>query len=100
MSSFVEAHNVSFWKMRPHDDLIETNSELIYCLACENSEYLIYFINGGTAQVKLPDCEFLWFNPRDGFVYDTGSLEQGTAEFCAPDSEDWVLHIKATGNHQ
>ncbi len=94
MREFIEVENVAFWRMRPHDDLLRTNSELIYCLASEDEEYLVYFVYGGNAEINLLDSECRWFNPRTGEKDELETVKCGTVSFKAPDEDDWVLHIR------
>ena len=55
MADFVESREVSFWRMRPSDGLLEKKEEddMIYCLAEPQKEYLIYFVRGGEIKLEL-----------------------------------------------
>ena len=95
LSEFVESRAIRFWRMSPGDDLIEGGDGLVYCLAAEDEEYVIYFTNGGTISVRLPDSKAEWYNPRTGEVLGMTEAAQGSVSFTAPDNDDWVLYIKA-----
>jgi hypothetical protein len=96
MAEFVESRKLRFWRMRPNDRLLEnTGNALIYCLAAEDEEYVIYFVNGGTASLDLPEAEAEWYNPRTGEAILKSIIPSGKVSFNAPDSDDWVLYIKA-----
>ncbi|GAB3754522.1 DUF5060 domain-containing protein [Microlunatus parietis] len=90
---FVESRGVRFWRMRPNDRLLDTADDLVYCLAAEDEEYLLYFPCGGTASLATPAGRAEWFNPRTGESHGTFELPAGRQEFSAPDEEDWVLHL-------
>lgn len=96
LGDFVEQHKVRFWRMRPNDVLIQPKDDaLIYCLAAKDEEYVVYFVNGGTANIEdLPAVSYEWFNPRTGETVSNGEAA-GTTAFTAPDDEDWVLHLLA-----
>ena len=95
MAEFIESHDVRFWRMKPSDELIDPHGSLIYCLAAKDEEYLVYFVNGGAAAIKLPEAHVEWLNPRTGNIAETSHVEAGMATFQAFDSDDWVLHIVA-----
>lgn len=97
MAEFIESEQVHFWRMRPHDDLLDTENELIYCLAANGEEYLVYFVYGGDASLDLPESAYAWLNPRTGEIHATGKVKAGKVAFAAPDEQDWVLHVLASG---
>jgi hypothetical protein len=83
----------------PSSDLCSTN----YCLAhpaASGAEYLVYFPEGGSAEVDLsgtPEEVQLaveWFNPATGMI-ETGEPVAGGAEhtFTAPFAQDAVLYL-------
>jgi hypothetical protein len=94
MAEFVEGRGVRFWRMRPSDRLIRGGDGLVYCLAAEKEEYIVYFVNGGTVSIELPpQGEFLgeWFNPRTGQAGEKTEIKAGSV--TAPDGDDWVLYV-------
>ena len=91
--------NVRFWRMRPANELVKGEG-LVSTLAAENEEYLIYFVNGGKAELEIPASEYELLNPRTGEICLKGTAPAGCFSFTAPEAEseresDWVLHIKA-----
>jgi hypothetical protein len=98
MAEFVESRGIGFWRMRPNDRLLDAGDAMIYCLAAEEEEYVVYFVNGGTAALRLPSAEAEWFNPRTGEGGPKNRVEPGKVSFTAPDSNDWVLYIKKISN--
>jgi hypothetical protein len=94
MAEFIESRGIRFWRMRPGDSLLEAGGDLIYCLAAEDEEYLVYFVNGGAASLRVPGGEAEWFNPRSGETREKTAVPEGRISFTAPDAEDWVLYIK------
>jgi hypothetical protein len=97
MAEFTESRGIRFWRMRPGDCLLDAGDKLIYCLAAEDEEYLIYFVNGGTASLTIPGGEAEWYNPRCGESRGKRAVPGGRVSFTAPDAEDWVLYIKIPG---
>ena len=94
LAEFVEKDDVRFWRMRPNDGLLGKGGSLVFCLAAEGEEYVLYFVNGGKASLQLPACRAKWYNPRTGdFLPEQPAC--GAASFEAPDGEDWVLHLVA-----
>ena len=94
LGAFVREDDVRFWRMRPDDEAIWTGDDLVFCLAAEGEEYVLYFVNGGTATVTIPDCRCRWYNPRTG-EFGTEFKVCGDASFAAQDNQDWVLHLTA-----
>lgn len=95
MVDFVEDRGIRFWRMRPNDRLIETADDLVFCLAAEDEEYVLYYAEGGVASLEAPAGTAEWFNPRTGEVSETYDIEAGRQEFAAPDGDDWALHLRA-----
>jgi hypothetical protein len=95
MARFIEENGVRFWRMAPNDRLIDDGGDMIYCLAAEDEEYVIYFVRGGTARLAAPEGTSRWFNPRTGESTAPAAVEAGNVSFEAPDGDDWVLHILA-----
>lgn len=94
LAEFVEKDDVRFWRMRPNDALLSTDGSLVFCLAAEGEEYVLYFVNGGRASLQVPACHCRWFNPRTGEFRKEDPV-CGNVSFEAPDGEDWVLHLMA-----
>jgi hypothetical protein len=96
MAKFIDDNHVRFWRMVPCDRVIQAGQAQIYCLAAEDEEYVIYFVNGGTVKLTVPTGTALWYNPRTGENGKPADILSGDAEFTAPDSEDWVLYLRAS----
>lgn len=97
LAEFIESRKVKFWRMSPSDHLLKKGSEedMIYCLAEEKKEYIVYFARGGSAELKLSDCRAEWYRPATGESEAHIRCEEGNNRFTAPDNDDWVLYIKA-----
>lgn len=93
LADFIEARQVRFWRMKPNDELIDTQDDLVFCLAAQDEEYILYYVHGGKAALTIPAADFEWFNPRTGESAGQGFTQAGQTVFAAPDEEDWVLHI-------
>jgi len=93
--SFIESRGVRFWRMRPNDRLITTPDDLVYCLAAEGEEYLLYFVDGGTASLQVPQGTAEWYDPRSGASLGVVDVDAGHHVFEAPGPEDWVLRLLA-----
>lgn len=94
LGEFVAKDDVRYWRMRPNDRLVSSGDSLVFCLAAEDEEYVLYFVSGGTASLKVPACACRWYNPRTG-EFREEKPACGTVSFTAPDGEDWVLHLTA-----
>ena len=62
-------------------------------------EYVTYLIKGGSIAVDLSGSSGTltaqWYNPRTGTFTSAGSPKGGSViTFSAPDTNDWVLHLK------
>jgi hypothetical protein len=90
------AERVDLAELSPHDDLASSR----YCLARPGREYLIYLPEGGSVTVELSGApgkfSVEWVHPRSGKTRP-GEAVQGGAKraIYAPDTSDWVLHLKA-----
>jgi hypothetical protein len=96
MADYVNESGVAWWRMEPSDGLLVEASKLVYCLAEAGREYLVYYVQGGSAGLELPAGAFeaSWFNPRTGEVSGRGTVKGGAvSRFTAPDDEDWVLRL-------
>ena len=104
---FFSSHKFPFWEMSNADALIgnpgHTNAK--YCLAKENSCYIVYLPTGGTTDLDLSDArgtfKVLWFNPRSGGAMLKGAVSSvnggGVVSLgSAPNAsdEDWVVVIQ------
>ena len=97
LAEFIESRKVKFWRMSPSDHLLKKSREedMIYCLAEEKKEYMVYFVRGGSVEMELPDCRAEWYRPATGESKAHILCEGGNHRYTAPDEEDWVLYIKA-----
>ena len=95
MSQFLTENRVKFWRMRPDDRLLigVGDEDMIYCLAADNEEYVVYFVRGGKAGLELPASICRWFNPRNGTYRESLETSPGLHTFTTPDEQDWVLHV-------
>lgn len=95
MACFLRDRKVKFWRMHPADRLLDGVGEddLVYCLAEEKKEYIVYYVKGGKAVLVLPPSECEWFNPRSGETGERFETGMGSIVFSAPDEQDWVLHV-------
>lgn len=89
-----------FAEMTPNDRLV-TNG---WCLAKEGDVYCVYLPQGGTANIQVSDGRYLveWFNPRQGGVLRSGSIQEvtgpGEVSVGGPPEEpqeDWIVLIRA-----
>jgi hypothetical protein len=101
MTNFVDKSGIRYWRMRPSDGLLSSKTnESIFCLAEENSEYLVYFAKGGSAAVTIPEAECVWFNPGTGEFSETFTLPGDRHTFTTPGDSDWALYICAVPAHE
>ncbi len=84
-----------FQTMTPHEDLLKTASGA-HCLADMEQALLVYFPDGGKAQVKVPTGRWkvTWVNPRTGECSSGPEIEGGTRTFACPGPDDWALVIE------
>ena len=96
---FIDKGKVSFWRMKPLPKTLITADRSIYCLGEEGKEYIIYFATGGTAEVQLPNgnYEYCWFDPKEGIFKDKSNCLKGLNKFTAPNTQDWTIIIRKTG---
>ncbi len=97
---FFNNPEVEFWNMRPKGSLSSTG----VAMAQEGIEYVIYAPSGGNFSVDLTAADsgttFIveWYDPQTGDFTPAGQTQGGSIpSFSAPDSNDWVLHIKRDG---
>ena len=89
-------NGLPFWQMHPLAEISETG----VALAQPNNVYVIYLPQGGSAKVNLHTTTGLfeghWFNPRNGRSSERFNVVAATGrQFDAPDTNDWVLLLKA-----
>lgn len=91
LNKFIGDLSVNLQGMVPADNLVTSG----WCCARSGDEYVVYLMTGGTTSVSsLPGAYTArWFNPRTGVVQPAA----GGPSFTAPDSNDWVLHLKSGG---
>jgi hypothetical protein len=101
MTNFVEQSGIRYWRMRPSDGLLSSKSnENIFCLAEEGREYLVYFVQEGSAVITIPDAKCVWFNPHTGEFSEAIYLTNGRHTFTTPGKSDWALYICAVPVHE
>jgi len=85
--------------MLPSPDLASTK----FCLANPGKEYLIYNPSADNASLtvalKAGKYKYEWFNPSDGKIASTGTIEakDGSQSFEAPFKGDAVLFLAGGG---
>lgn len=90
--------NVPFWELEPDDRFVDN----AWTLKKEGSFYLLYFKDGGTADVNLPagDYTIKWFDPRNDVIQsgEIKMLKGGTPQSLGnPPSNieaDWACVIE------
>ncbi len=89
LRTFVDEMGVNLLGMRPSDNLVSNG----WAYAQPGREYIIYLITGGSTTVSgLPGAyDAVWFDPRSGRTQTAGA----GPVFTAPDTNDWVLYIRA-----
>jgi len=89
MADFLTA--LEWWKLNPDDSRV-TNGD--YGLADPGRTYVVYWPQGGAAQVKLEPGNYRasWFNPRSGETTPLPAVSAGWTSPTAPG--DWVLLIR------
>ena len=88
LGAFLNQMAVDLVGMEPSDDLVDNG----WCYARSGDEYVVYLPTGGDTNVSALPASYTatWFNPRDGSTQSAGS----GPTFSAPDTSDWVLHIR------
>jgi len=83
-----------WWNCRPLSEAVEGSAS---CLGKPGQLYILYFREGGRADVQLTDHQYRgkWFNPRagrwEGVCQGSGP---GWTTPGAPDDNDWVLWLE------
>jgi hypothetical protein len=100
---FFRKYEIPFWDMKCEDEITENTDDYVFCIP--NRVYLVYLKYGGTVELNVTDGSYRygWFNPRTGDGLDgllqAGSIKAGgQVEISAPDSNDWLLVIRGSGN--
>jgi hypothetical protein len=94
------AERVNLAAMLPSPDLASTK----FCLANPGKEYLVYNPSADNASftvaLKAGKYKYEWFNPSDGTIASTGTIEakDGSQSFEAPFKGDAVLFLAGSGN--
>jgi Putative collagen-binding domain of a collagenase len=97
-------HEVEFYRMQPHDELLVGQQVLrVYALAEPGRQYLVFAPDGEPFALKLEPGEYLhqgWIDTRSGAKTLSPTVTaQGTnspVTFSAPDRKtDWVLVLRA-----
>lgn len=87
-----------YWKLIPDNRIVKEDTAFV--VVDPGSEYVLYLPDGGSTTVDLSAASGTlsvgWYNPRAGTYQGQTTVEGGASRtFTAPDSNDWVLHIKA-----
>ena len=82
--------------LSPKDNIVRSGTAWI--LGNDN-HLIVYLINGGDIRLDLSDTTgqlaVEWYNPRKGdYTNSNPATGGGERTLTAPDSNDWVLHIK------
>jgi hypothetical protein len=91
-------------KLYPHEELVIQGSGVVVA-ADPGNEWVIYFANGGSAEIDLTDVIgsllIRWYDPLNGKIVNIQSIMGGgTINFNCPDpGRDWVLHITNSNNN-
>jgi hypothetical protein len=104
---FFHDNHIPFWRMRNRNELVGNldASNTRWCLGRENEVYVIYLLEGGTADLDLSEArgtfKLKWFNPRTGGSLRSGSVRSvkagNTVSLGRPPSdpaEDWVVLLE------
>ncbi len=88
-----------YWKLSPNKEIVLAGNAS--AIADVGNEYVIYLPSGGSTTVNLSPAKGTlsveWYNPRAGtYQGKTTVLGSSSRKFTAPDTNDWVLHIKNT----
>jgi len=89
-----------YWKLAPKNSIVKSGTAS--AAADPGNEYVVYLPTGGSTTIDLSAAtgtlSVEWYNPRTGTYRGQTTVQGGASRtFTAPDSKDWVLHIKAAG---
>ena len=95
--NFFKAH-IPFWKLEPDEDFAKN----AWTLKKDGAFYLLYFKDGGTADIQLPEGEYTmkWYDPRNDTLHDGESLiatdgsSQALGTSPNENASDWVCIIE------
>jgi Putative collagen-binding domain of a collagenase/Protein of unknown function (DUF4038) len=86
----------SFWLLESHPEVFDGRPGL----ANLGQEYVVYLKAGGSVKVDLSatsgEHNVEWYNPRTGEVITSSTIDGSPVSLTAPDTNDWVLHIRRT----
>ncbi len=90
----------NYRKYQQLNNLVSTSDRQI-ASGIPGQEYLVYDEDGGLITINLSGTSntfsVLWFDPKTGVEQDSGTIIGGASRtLTAPDSNDWVLHIKVS----
>ncbi|MFT6807478.1 MAG: hypothetical protein ACJA01_000698 [Saprospiraceae bacterium] len=94
---FFKTH-IPFWELEPDEDFVEN----AWTLKKSGAFYLIYFKDGGTADIQLPKGEYSmkWYDPRNNVLHDgeplifTESTPQALRNPPNKTASDWACIIE------
>jgi hypothetical protein len=91
-----------FWRLQPFDGV---TGESAVALAESSHFYVVYLPRGGktTVDLKAVDGQLAarWFNPRNGKFGETFLVrDTQSADFTAPDENDWTLLLKRAATRE
>lgn len=88
--------SVPWYRMKPRHDLVSQG----YCLAEEGEEYLVYLESPGKVDVTLGKgpYEVRWIDAQNtAQVVSAGQVQSGEGLLTPEGGDDWLLHLKRTG---
>jgi hypothetical protein len=98
---FFSKYEIPFWEMTCQDERTENSDDYVFCKP--GHIYLVYLKHGGKVELDVAGGQFNygWFNPRTGDGLDRllypGTINAGPKiDLNAPDTNDWLLVIKAS----
>lgn len=94
---FFQAH-IPFWELEPDEDFAEN----AWTLKKDGAFYLLYYKDGGSADIQLPKGEYSmkWYDPRNDTLHDGKSLfftdgsSQALGTFPNENTSDWLCIIE------
>ncbi len=95
---FFAARKIEYWKMTGHNELLKSATRT-YLLAEPGREYVAYAATGGSFSLDLAagNYEASLYDPGTGRETRLGKVSGAAPRpFTMPDSNDWVLHLRAT----
>ncbi len=88
---------LEWWRLEPHDELVEADGGYAYCLAEAGTTYVIYVAGANGADLTLADGEYSVsrYDPRTGQSPELPGPARGSVRLEAPDTQDWVFVVRA-----